>query len=999
MDLKLRQLRPRRLFLLRTLTLFFALLLAVGGSWSVEAKESAANQIRGKIVGENEISLVGVSIKEKGTLNGTISDENGEFIITPTTDEPVLECWYFGYTPVEMKLGNQSYIEIAMSENVFMVDDVVVIGYGTTTQKEVTGSVSSIKSDDFKSGSISNPLQLLQGEVAGLNIVRPDGGDPNGEFEIQLRGVTTMAGGTAPLVVIDGVVGGDISNISVEAIESIDVLKDGSAAAIYGTRGTNGVILITTKQPKEGSNTIEFSTYMALQTVDKKPGVMSASQFRNTLETYFPDKVDAYDFGASTDWFDEITRKAPLTQNYNVATYGGSKSLSYRANVSYQDEQGLVKNSETQRLRARLNISQRLINDRLKVDYMLGYSSRKGSYADWYIMRQAMLRNPTEPVYKNLKEGEHDPYSQYGEYFFAPGFEYHNPVAMLEEMDDKGKRNEFTGSINATFNITDDLKVGAMGAIVRTDDRYGHYYGRYYPISMGNNGFAETYNHYMESKTLETTVDYSKQFGDHKLQAIAGYSFNEVKNESYSNYNFGFDTDFFSYHNIGAGKKLQEGQAGMSSGKSSSRLVSFFARAMYNYKERYLFSASVRYEGSSRFGQNHKWGTFPAISIGWRLSEESFLKNVRWIDELKIRAGYGVTGNQEIGNYRSLSTLRKGSSNFYYDQNWVSTYEPASNPNPDLKWEKKGEFNFGLDFSLLNNRLGGAVDYYSRRTKDMIWTYEVPSPPNLYPYKIANLGTLKNKGIEVTLFGNPIKTKNFSWNLTATASHNSNKLANFSNKEFEMTYLDQGYFGDDLKVYTMRVIEGRSIGNFWGPKFTGFDADGGAMYEDLDGVEGITEADYQVIGNAYPDVLLSLQSTLTYKNFDLSFLLRASIGNDVLNQSRVYYEGFGYFGGRNVLSSTLDHPDYRGGAVYSSRFVEDGSYLKLDNLTIGYNVPLKSKVVSNLRVYFTGQNLFTITGYKGVDPEVTLQGLAPGIDWYDFYPRTKTFVFGASIRF
>ena len=463
--------------------------------------------------------------------------------------------------------------------------------------------------------------------------------------------------------------------------------------------------------------------------------------------------------------------------------------------------------------------------------------------------------------------------------------------------------------------------------------------------------------------------------------------------------NYKFDTDIFGFHNIGSGGALQEGLATMASNMEKNRLIAFFGRAMYNFRDRYLLSASVRYEGSSRFGDNHKWGVFPAVSAGWRISSEPWMSEADWLNELKLRAGFGITGNQEIGNYRSLSILEKGSSNFYYNGKWISTYEPGSNPNPELRWERKKELNVGLDASVLDNRLSFTLDYYFRRTKDLLYTYSVPVPPNLYSSTFANVGTIDNSGIELTIASTPVTTRNFRWDLGATVSHNRNELVRFSNDQYEMVEIKTGYFADDLKMYTMRIVEGEPLGNFWGPKFLGFDAAGGAVYEDLDGAEGITEADYQVIGNAYPDVLFSLSSTFTYKRFSLGFLLRGSIGNDVLNQSRVYYEGFGYFGTRNVLRSTLDHPEYRGGAYYSSRFVEDGSYLKLDNLTLGYDFDLKSKVVSKLRVYATAQNLFTITGYKGLDPEVSLSGLQPGIDWYDFYPRTRTFVLGVNLAF
>lgn len=955
--------------------------------------EQSSRPVKGVVKDQHGEPLVGVSVIERGTGNGVSTAIDGTFSLD-VREGAVLEFSYVGYEPMEISVGSKTEMEVSLTELTTAIDNVVVIGYGTTTKKEVTGSVSSLRSEDFKQGSITNPLELLQGQVAGLNIVRPDGGDPNGGFEIQLRGMTTMSGGAQPLVVIDGVVGGDLANVSPEDIASIDVLKDGSAAAIYGTRGTNGVILVTTKKARAGENRIEFSAYLALQSVAKKPDVMSADEYRSTMRQYFPDKADAFDFGASTDWFDAITRSHPFSQNYNVASSGGSEKFNYRANITWTDNKGLVKNTSREKLRGRLAVSQSLIQDRLKLDYNFSYSTSKGAFADKFIMRQAVLRNPTEPIYET--EGRNP---QYGPYFFSPGIDYHNPVAMLDEREDTGIRREFSGSINASFRIVDGLKLNAMAALVEQTDRFGHYYGRYYPVNIGQNGRAEVYNNHYKNKMLEVTGDYSGTFGDHRLQVIAGYSFSEGRTEEHSSMNYGFDTDMFGIWNIGSGSALKNGLATMTSNLEENRLIAFFGRVMYNYKERYLLSASVRYEGSSRFGANHKWGTFPAVSLGWRISSEPWLADAKWLDELKIRAGYGVTGNQEIGNYRSLSILQKGSSNFYYNKKWISTYEPGSNPNPDLRWEKKREFNVGLDFYTLNNRLNLTFDYYHRRTNDLLYTYTVPVPPNLYPQKFANVGTIDNSGIELTLNATPVMRRNFVWNVGFTLAHNTNKLVKFSNEDYEMVEIQTGYFPDDLKMYTMRVVEGEPIGNFWGPRFLGFDGNGGAIYEDLDGVDGITEADYQVIGNAFPDVTLSLQNNFTWKRWSLSFLLRASIGNDVLNQSRVYYEGFGYFGTRNVLRSTLDHPEYRDGAFYSSRFVEDGSYLKLDNITLSYDFGLKSKVVKKLRLYVTGQNLFTITGYKGIDPEVSLSGLQPGIDWYDFYPRTRTFVVGANIVF
>lgn len=965
--------------------LFLATFLAT----SLYAQTSTI-EVSGKVTDTFGDPMPGVSIIEKGTTNGIATDLYGNYRITVSGQSSVLAFSFIGFNTVEQTVGAKRTINVQLSENQTILDDVVVIGYGTTTKKELTGSVSSISSDDFKAGNITDPLQLLQGQIAGLVITRPDGGNPNGEFEIQLRGLSTMSGGAQPLIVIDGVVGGDLSSLSADNIQSFDVLKDGSAAAIYGTRGTNGVILVTTKKAAAGVNKLEFNSYLAVQTIDKKPEMMSASDFRKALKQY--GVSDSNDYGGSTDWFDEMTH-TPLSQNYSLASSGGTSSLNYRASVAWNKDEGLVKNTGSERLRTRLNVVQMLVQDRLKMDYTMSYSTFRNSYADNYIMRQTMFHNPTEPIAADANTP-----SQYGPYYYVQGMEYYNPVAMLEQRDDKGLRKQFTGSINANLRILDNLKANALVSMTTTSERYGHYYGRYHPQYIGKDGQAETFNNHSNYKMLETTIDYSNTWNDHKLQTIVGYSYSEQWNEAYDSMNYLFDTDYFSFYNVGAGSALKDGLATMSSSKSSSKLISFFGRAMYNYKERYLLSASVRYEGSSRFGANHKWGTFPSVSVGWRITEEPFMNEVKWMDDLKLRAGFGVTGNQEIGNYQSLPILRKGSSNFYYNNSWLSTYEPGRNPNPDLRWEKKNEFNVGFDASFLNNNLNVTFDYYNRTTKDLLYTYNVPVPPNLYGYKFANVGTIVNKGLELTISAVPYKTKDFHWNIVGTIGHNTNKLKSFSNDDYAMTALDTGYLPDDLKVYTMQIVEGGSIGNFWGPKFIGFDNDGKAQYQDLDGEDGITEADYQKIGNAYPDFTYSLQNSFVYKNFDLSFLFRGASGNDVLNKTRLYYEGSGYLGLKNVLKSTFDHENHPG-AVYSSYYIEDGSYLKLDNVTLGYRVPIKSAYISKLRIYVTGQNLLTITPYKGIDPEVSLSGLAPGIENYDFYPRTKTFIFGVNLAF
>ncbi|MGN0194913.1 MAG: SusC/RagA family TonB-linked outer membrane protein [Candidatus Cryptobacteroides sp.] len=949
----------------------------------------AQKTVGGRVSGPDGEPLVGVAVIQDGTSNAAVTDFDGRYSLTIQSQDCELVFTCIGYTEVRIAWSGQPTVDVKMQEELTRLDDVVVIGYGKTTKKEVTGSVASLRSDDFTKGSNSSPYDLINGKIAGLSIIRSDGADPNGGISIQLRGTTTMSAGATPLVVIDNVIGGNLESIDPQEIESIDVLKDGSAAAIYGTRGTNGVILITTKKGKKGEKaTVDFSTYVGVQKISRKLDMLTADEFRQVMA----DGHTGFDGGASTDWLDEITKDAPVTQYYNLGVTGGTQKVNYRASVSFNKEDGIILNSDRRDIRGRLNLTQTAINDRLTLNYNFNYSSRVGHPTDQWAIQQAVRRNPTEPVY-DPEDTAHGGY-----YTNNAPFQYYNPVALLNENTAENRNRTMMGSIRATFKITDDLSVSATGSYDEYSGSNSSYKTKYYPQDAQRNGEASINNYWNVQKMLDIEGNYSRTFGDHSLSALVGYSYSDETYETAYMWNKDFDSDYFKWHNIGNGTGLLSGEANMSSSKQSSRLIAFFGRVMYNYKEKYLLSASARYEGSSRFGANHKWGMFPAVSLGWRIDQEDFMKDVRWVDELKIRAGYGVTGNQEISNYQSLALLQ-ASGKFYYNGQWLNSYGPASNKNDDLKWEKKSEFNVGVDFSVLKGRLSGTVDYYNRTTSDLLYTYSVPVPPNLYSRKFTNVGTIKNSGIELTLTGVPFNKKDFGWNTTLTIAHNENKLKSFSNDDYAMQYIDVGYISTDFKQYIGRIYEGEPIGNFYGPVFLGMDENGNAMYKGVEPGQAVSEDVYEVIGNAYPDVTLGWNNAFRYKNWDLSFLFRASIGNDVANVNRLFYEGYYYFGGKNILKSTLDSKDNTGQTTWSSHFVEDGSFLKLSNVTLSYTWKPKFSWMESLKAYVTGQNLLTITGYKGVDPEVSLNGLAPGIAWDEYYPTTRTFVLGVNITF
>ena len=959
---------------------------------SVALTAQTANRINGTVSDSKGNIIAGVTVTVKETETVTATDDKGVFNIAVKPGQ-VLRFTAVGFETHEIILRNQSRIDLSLANSFSKMDEVVVVGYGTTTKKEVTSAITTLKPADFNKGNIGNPIGLLQGRVAGLNITRPAGGDVNGNFDIQLRGLTTLSGGQGPLFVIDGILGGDLNSVNPDEIESIDILKDGSAAAIYGTRGTNGVIIITTKKGRAGQQSVEVSSYISTQSVAKKLRNLNADEFRSTINLVYPGRLAEFDFKSNTDWFKEVTRK-PVDKYIDVAITGGSEQFSYRASVNYRASQGLVRDNVNNRMQAKMTATQKSLNNKLTLNYNILYAQTAREFTDQEVLQQAFRRNPTEPVYDaaNILAG--------GYYRNTGPFSYYNPVAMINEETNGGKQQTFTGTAKATYNVLKGLNISAFASLVRDGFKNQRYQSRYYPIGIGNNGVASISTGTTSNQLLELSSDYHKHFGKHDLQAVVGYSYQAGANETFAGGNSNFDVDIYGPNNIGAGTGLTQGTSTLSSYKESNKLIAFFGRVMYNFNDRYVLTASLRHEGSSRFGANHKWGDFPAVSLGWRINQENFMSHVTWLSDLKLRGGFGVTGNQDIGNYRSLQLLATG-GRILYNGRWINTYPPASNPNPDLRWEKKEEMNVGVDFGVLKGRINGSIDYYVRNTKDLLWTYTVPVPPNLYNQSYANVGTIRNSGIEVTINAVPVRKRDFIWNTTLIYSRNKNKLVSFSNNDagYKLTDLKTGNIGADVQTWTHQIVEGGALGNFVSLVFLGIDANGNPIYQDQDKNGIINEADRVVVGNAYPTFQLSFSNSFVYKKFDLSFNFRGSFGNDVLDIHRLYYENFGYLGGKNILLSALDYPGYKGKAEYSNRFVEDGSYVKLDNLSIGYSLNIKKSVIKQLRIYATGQQLLTITKYKGVDPEVTLAGLAPGIDAYNYYPRTKTYTLGVNLNF
>ena len=970
----------------------------------VEEHQALPDKIKvtGTVKDVNGEVIIGASVVEENTTNGTITDISGNFVLT-VSDNAVVKVSYIGYVAQEVKAVQGKPLNIVLREDTKTLDEVVVIGYGIQRKGDVTSSVASIKSEDFSKGAVKDVGQLIQGKVAGLAITNPSG-DPTSGTQIKLRGTNTIGGAnTDPLVLIDGVPG-SLSTVAPEDVESVDVLKDGSAAAIYGTRGTNGVILITTKQAKGAQiNSVEYNAYVSTSQIVKKLDMLTADEFRAMYPTE--------DHGANTDWLEEITR-TPLTHVHNLSLQGGNSSTSYIANLNYKSGQGIMLKSGIESFQGRIEILHKMFDGKLQLKFgMIGKknqfssTSSAGSF-NGYAYRQAILRNPTDPVknedgtwYENLNK-----------------FEYENPVARLEESTGNVKNTEMRYLGNIIYNPLKDLKLTAMMSYVRSNRNHGYSESLEHISALrdGYFGWSSVGANTRMEKLFELTALYSKSINDHKFSVLGGYSYNETDYEDMYFANYGFQDDYFGgWHNIGIGSALKLGKADASSSKSTTNLVGFFGRATYSYLDKYLLMASLRYEGASQlWGTDNEWGIFPSVSLGWRITQEAFMKEQRLFDDLKLRVGYGVTGSQPANPFLGIAML-KYDKYAYVDGKCVQTIVPASNANPDLKWEEKRETNIGLDFTMLKGRLSGTIDLYNRNVEGLIYNYTVPTPPNFYPTTTANGGKMQNRGIEVLLNIVPVIAKDFEWNTTFTFSTNSNKLKSLDGSVFktDYDYFDTGWLAEPVKTSSHRVQVGEKIGNFWGFKVVDVDNNGKWIYEDKDGklvpYDEFSRApeEKKIIGNGLPQMYAGWNNYVQYKNFDLSISMRGAFNFDIINEARMYYENSknsrlenrlqsvnNKIFGKTMLSKEVD-PEF------NSYYVEKGDYWKIDNVTLGYTLKNVGKYIKSIRLYGSILNALTITGYDGVDPEVSASGLNPGYDSRDQYPSIRSFTFGVGFKF
>lgn len=976
-------------------------ILSVLMSLCMTAAFAQSGTVKGKVLDELGEPIIGTNVVEKGSTNGTITDVDGNYTLTLNDlSKAVLQFSFIGYNSIEEAVKGRKVVDVKLAPSVVNLGEVVAIGYGTQTRKEITGSVANVSEENFNKGVTRDASDLLQGKVAGLNITSGSG-DVTKSSTIRLRGTSTLQNDQGPLIVIDGIPGGDMTTVAPSDIESISVLKDASSAAIYGSRAAGGVILITTKRGSGSKTQISYDGYVAMDRLANKPDLMNADEWRAYAKESGQDPSVYDQYGADTDWFDEMTRTG-ISQNHAISLSGGGSKSNYRASFTYLDRNGIMRDNDMNRYSFRFQFQQRAINDRLRIG-LLGSATLTDAripYGDNFVLAYSML--PVYPVY-----------NPDGSYFTKVNTEYDqgNPI-QNQDLNRKEKNDiYFYGAGDIQFTVIDGLNVKANLYKSRYSNEFSQYDNSETKQGQSNNGYGLKRNRTWNRNLMEWTADYEKVFGaaeEHKIQAMAGYSWEDNNYSSFTAKNRNFLTNDLGANNLQSGIGLKTGD--VESNKNSYKLISMFARAHYSFAERYMITATVRRDGSSKFGANHKWGTFPSASAAWGISQESFMKDVKWVNDLKLRVGYGVTGNQDgLQPYKSLELY--GAEGIYYnDGSWQTAYKINQNANPDLKWESTAMLNVGVDFTLFNSRLNGTIEWYNKKTSDMLYNYEVPTPPFVYNKMQANVGDMTNKGIEIMLNMDILRKKDFSWNMSLNLAHNKNEITKLSSDVYTTSRLYTGdpWLRGGTSVTSHVIEEGRPVGQFYMLICEGIDENGKYIIKDKNNDGQITDDDRDYCGDAQPDLTFGWNNTFTWKNWDLGFFFRGSIGQKVFNNPRAAYGNNTFLIGTNALNDPLVYQLTESSRI-CSYYIENASFMRLDNMSLGYTFNTK-KIgwLDKARVYVAGQNLFVITGYKGVDPEVEIfrgeitdadAGLSPGIEHRQFFPKSRTFTFGVNLTF
>ena len=963
----------------------------------------AQSKVSGTVKDANGEPLIGVSVMEVGTNNGAVTDMNGNYTLNVKPGAK-LKLSYIGFTPQTVKAGSNS--QIVLQEDNTALNEVVVVGYGTMRRKDVTSSITTVKAEDLNQGVFTDPGQMLQGKVPGL--VVSSTADPNGSPTITLRGASTLrTGAMSPYYVVDGIPGVDISIVSPEDIESIDVLRDATATAIYGSKAANGVIIITTKKGSKERTNVTYNGYVAFDNILKKYDVCTADDLRQYAKD---NNITLKDGGANMDWQDEVLRTG-ISHNHNVNISGGNGSTNYMISADLRKREGVIKMTGFDRFNVRSLVSTKTLKDHLTIsigaNMMYGKHFGVPSGNEGASVLDAMnYYSPTNAI-KNAD----------GTWTVGSGSKNYNPLALMEENKSETvwKRNQFVGK--TALELWKGLVWNVNYSWSNYQSTYSAYNTRNSQLEgIGNkNGQATRNTYFGREQTFETYLNYDFKVGKSKWGLMGGYSWEEKKNNDGFGLSVeGYYNDDLGWYNMSYAQTILGVQNSVQSGYLEKvRNISFYGRVNYSFDSRYMLQATIRRDGSSVFGKNNRWGTFPSVSAAWNITEEKFMQNQHIFDNLKLRAGYGISGNAMGFDVYSSYNTYGASGTFVYDGKTYRTYGATKNANPDLKWESTGMLNIGLDFAFLKGRLNGTVEVYHKKTKDLIWSYPVSTTQYIYGWMDANVGEMTNKGIEFTLNAVPVRTKNFMWSTTLNLSHNKNTVDKMQNETFHTTNLTQGdpmVAGVSADGWTQRIMEGEPIGTFYTYQYAGI-VNGRSEYYVLDENGNRTGEttnnpslkDRSITGCAQPKLNAGWNNTLTYKNWSLNAFITGVFGNDVYNSARAHYTAAQMFSdGKNVLKEFLSNPvGDASGSLPSDRYIEKGSYVRLQTLSLSYTFRnCFNDWIQDLTLYGTANNLFTITNYKGLDPEVNMGGIDPGIDYrWSRYPHTRTFMVGVKINF
>lgn len=938
--------------------------------------------------------LPGVVVMIQGTNNGVSTDLDGHYVLPLKGQKnPIIVFRSIGYTTQEITVGGRSTINVSLAPDTEFLDEVVVIGYGTLDKKELTSAISHVSSKEFLATSGADPTMMIQGKVAGVSIENTGAADPNNNASIQIRGISSRNAGLGPLIVIDGIPGGNLTNVNPNDIESIDILKDGAASAIYGTRGSNGVVLINTKKgAKDGAFHTSYEVVTGANVMVKDLDMLSAQEFREKKVA----SGSAEDFGGNIDWLKEVSRVG-FSHQHTITLSGGNVNNNFRVSADYRKANGIDKRSEREEYGARASFNHNSKNGLFTFMVNLAPRLVKSKSADWNVFHYAIEANPTSPIY--------DPQDPSRYFSFLGQRADKNPVEIINTEINDHEYKLLDWDATARLNILP----GLTSQVTYSDQYIGSVGGYFIPSTNNKTNRSEASRSYdqTEKHAIEWVTNFQKSFGSHNLKAMAGYSWQTIMYSGFSAANKDFANDGTTYDALSQGEwGLEEGHDGTSSYRNDSKLIAFFGRVNYDYKGKYLFTASLRYEGSSKFGANHKWGYFPAVSAGWRISQENFMKGCsNWLNDLKLRADFGVTGNQDFDSYKSLSTMT-GYGQYYYQGKWFTVWGASKNVNPDLRWEKGINWNIGLDFAVLNNRISGSINYFNRTQQDLLGDYNVSIPPYLFSTTFANVGTMKNSGVEIELRGTVVNTKDFTYNVTLVGSTMDNRFVSFSNSDYKgQKFYYVAPTEDPFPFhYLQRIEEGERIGNFYMWKFAGFNNAGEWVIYDKNGDYKMgmdaTDEDMYSVGNGLPKFTASWSNYFRYKNFDLNVYFRGAFGFDIFNIHEFYYGIPGMTSNVMELAYTKN-ANIKENPLVCDYYLEKGDYVKLDLLTLGYTFNLSNKYIDSLRLSVTGKNLLTITSFSGVDPSnYSTNGLTPGATGSrNYYPTCRQFLVGLQVGF